>query len=55
MITPEDAKNLLALVNRVANITGQEAPTVADLQKKLIEIMGTKTEVVEPEKVETPE
>ncbi len=36
-ISPEEAKNILALINR-ANITGQEAITVAEIQKKLADL-----------------
>jgi len=54
-LTQDDIKNILNLINRVGNITGQEALAVAVTQKKLQdmlipegekeeEIIGTPTE-----------
>lgn len=55
VFTPEEARNLFALVNRVGNITGTEAPVVVELQNKLKTIMNEEivtpavaTEEVEP-------
>ena len=55
-LTNEDYKNILALISR-ANITGQEATSVAILQQKLSKLLeptpGTKTP--EPVKEEPTE
>lgn len=47
VFTPEEARNLFALINRVGNITGTEAPVVVELQNKLKTIMNE--EIVVPE------
>jgi hypothetical protein len=43
MITSQDAKNILALLERV-DLKGNEALVVAQLQQKLLEIVNTPAE-----------
>ncbi len=46
-LTNEDVKNILILINK-ATLTGAEAATVTDLQKKLVAML--EPEVVIPKK-----
>lgn len=50
----EDFKNILALINRLNNIKGDEATTVAILQQKLNNVIAQETNV-EPTTVQQPE
>jgi hypothetical protein len=52
--TKEDLKNILALLNRLNNIKGDEATTVAILQQKLQNAIAKETNV-EPTTVQQPE
>lgn len=53
-LTKEDAKNILVLIAR-ANITGQEAETVTQIQHKLVAIAGPVDAPVEDKEAEKPE
>lgn len=52
--TKEDLRNILALLNRLNNIKGDEATTVAILQQKLQNAIAQETNV-EPTTVQQPE
>ena len=52
--TKEDFRNILALLNRLNNIKGDEATTVAILQQKLQNAIAQETNV-EPTTVQQPE
>lgn len=43
-LTQDDIKNILNLINRVGNITGQEALAVAVTQKKLQDMLIPESE-----------
>ena len=51
--TKEDLRNILALLNRLNNIKGDEATTVAILQQKLQNAIAQETNV-EPTTVQQP-
>jgi len=53
-ITAADAKNILVLIAR-ANITGQEAETVTQIQHKLVAIAGPADAPIEDNEAEKPE
>ena len=52
-LTHDDIKIILSLIERVGNITGKEAYTVAVIQQKLFSILPP--EEIKPEVAEVPE